>query len=164
MDKNLQDILFEKYSFLKKSKGNSPREYFYWGIECENGWFDLLDNLFKEIEKLDIKVNVFQIKEKFGGLRFYYSCMTNEFSWDFSFAFNKITKYKIQRLVDFIRNKIFRYKTKEEILHDLIMEYENKSYNTCERCGNLGSLRTNTGWYRVLCLEHYLSELANKQL
>jgi len=43
------------------------------GFECDDGWFELLDNLMDEIKKIDVNrsVSVHQVKEKFGGLRFY---------------------------------------------------------------------------------------------
>ena len=43
------------------------------GFECGDGWYELLDNLMDEIQKIDIdkSVSVHQVKEKFGGLRFY---------------------------------------------------------------------------------------------
>ena len=52
------------------------------GFECSSGWRDLLWQLCEDIEKLgpgdDFEVH--QVKEKFGGLRFYTSGTTNEVS------------------------------------------------------------------------------------
>jgi hypothetical protein len=47
------------------------------GIECENGWFDLLDETFSKIQKhLDenqnLEFDIEQIKEKYGTLSIYY--------------------------------------------------------------------------------------------
>lgn len=52
----------------------------WWGIECEEGWFETLDWLMTEIEKIDPDhtVKVTQIKEKFGGLRFYINSGSDE--------------------------------------------------------------------------------------
>lgn len=51
-----------------------------WGIAIGQGWYDLLYNLCEEIVKLnppeDFKA--FQVKEKFGGLRFYVGGSTAE--------------------------------------------------------------------------------------
>lgn len=52
-----------------------------WGFECKDGWFWLIDNLCKSIQsyidnnshKNIPQVIVTQVKEKFGGLRFYYN-------------------------------------------------------------------------------------------
>ena len=59
--------------------GCFPSGKLYWGIECADGWFDLIETIFKLINwelKHDDKcepVEVKQIKEKFGQLRFYYA-------------------------------------------------------------------------------------------
>lgn len=43
------------------------------GFECGDGWFEILDNLMDKIKEVDTdrSVSVHQVKEKFGGLRFY---------------------------------------------------------------------------------------------
>lgn len=43
--------------------------YSYWGIECSEGWKHLYQPLIEYCE--EHKITVTQIKEKFGGLRFY---------------------------------------------------------------------------------------------
>jgi hypothetical protein len=40
-------------------------------IECREGWNQLIDHLCEDIDKKNAEVSVNQIKEKFGGLRFY---------------------------------------------------------------------------------------------
>lgn len=34
---------------------------------------------------------------------------------------------------------------------DIITKYENKCYEVCEICGDVGKLRRNGGWYRTVC-------------
>lgn len=50
-------------------------KYLQFGIECGNGWYKLLDKLCDEITKAckrdKIEINVIQVKEKYGSLRFY---------------------------------------------------------------------------------------------
>lgn len=45
------------------------------GFECGDGWFDMLNRMSLEVEeyskKFDMPVEVYQVKEKFGTLRFY---------------------------------------------------------------------------------------------
>ena len=41
------------------------------GFECGNGWFDLIDRLSAELIAHDPDAEAVQVKEKFGGLRFY---------------------------------------------------------------------------------------------
>lgn len=48
------------------------------GFECGDGWFELLKDLITELkvlcEKEGYETKVTQVKEKFGGLRFYVHC------------------------------------------------------------------------------------------
>lgn len=62
MDVKLQDIICDKFSFIKCD------------IECGDGWYNLILNLCESIEKDLKEINdfeVLQIKEKYGRLRFY---------------------------------------------------------------------------------------------
>jgi len=74
-----QNILIEKYpkffEYLKDLKG--PIMPIVFGFECGNGWYWLLSNLMETIysycENNEKEIpNITQIKEKYGGLRFYY--------------------------------------------------------------------------------------------
>lgn len=64
--------------------GNYPMPMF--GIECGNGWNDLLVPIFNCINEWnkthhgDEQIHIHQIKEKFAGLRFYTSWETPELS------------------------------------------------------------------------------------
>ena len=42
-------------------------------ISCDEGWWSLIALCDKELASVDPLYTVFQIKEKFGGLRYYYS-------------------------------------------------------------------------------------------
>jgi hypothetical protein len=84
--------LIKKHYILRTKKVNlvKPKRPFYsfegFGIECGKGWYDILDRLCTNIEQIldrdvkDLKLHFYitQIKEKFGGLRFYTSCCTDE--------------------------------------------------------------------------------------
>ena len=79
MKKDLQDKLFSEYPKIFKQKDLSPQETaMCWGIACGDGWFDLIDTLCKSIRhhikysKKEISFEATQVKEKWGGLRFYY--------------------------------------------------------------------------------------------
>lgn len=68
------DELIKKYPKLY-------REVSY--IECGDGWFNLLNELSNKIEQHIIKNNIkdmfaMQVKEKFGGLRFYMTCFDDK--------------------------------------------------------------------------------------
>ena len=49
-----------------------------WEVFCPKGWVELVDGLCDQIHAKGVKINVQQIKEKFGGLRFYYTGGTDE--------------------------------------------------------------------------------------
>lgn len=69
--------LVEKYPKIFADRYKSMMETcMCWGFECMDGWYDLIDNLCEEIQNyIDLNdVPQFvasQVKEKFGGLRFY---------------------------------------------------------------------------------------------
>lgn len=94
---NTQKLIDRFGMFRKNIDPTLPFPMF--GIECGDGWFDLIWNLCLELEKLDDKnlaeikdnkkakhllqgysvgLEVHQVKEKFGSLRFYVSSSTNE--------------------------------------------------------------------------------------
>jgi hypothetical protein len=70
MDKELQQKLIEKYPTVMKDHGGDMRQTcMAWGIETGNGWYDLIDELCAKLEPHGVVAA--QVKEKFGGLRFY---------------------------------------------------------------------------------------------
>jgi hypothetical protein len=70
MKKELELKLVEKYPNLYKEYGGSIHETCMgWGMTCGDGWFDLIDKLSEKLEPMGIVAA--QVKEKFGGLRFY---------------------------------------------------------------------------------------------
>ena len=69
MRPELEQKLIDKYPKLFSNKQ-------FWGFECGDGWFDILDHLCGAITQYtynsdDLMVD--QVKEKFGRLRFYLS-------------------------------------------------------------------------------------------
>jgi hypothetical protein len=108
--------LRKKYPFLKCA------------IDCDIGWYKLLDNLFKEIDDWYTQYHwdqlpefmVTDIKEKYGTLRVYVG-------------------------------------SSHETIFDMIDRAEEESAHTCEECGEEGSIRTLAGWYRTVCDKCYTS-------
>ena len=86
MKPELQNKLFEKYPKIFRQK-DLPMDQtcMCWGIDTGDGWYNILDTLCGQIQnhlehnlKKDQDPNLFnveaiQVKEKFGGLRFYHS-------------------------------------------------------------------------------------------
>tara|TARA_Y100000034_G_C6884403_1_gene405860 strand:+ start:175 stop:573 length:399 start_codon:yes stop_codon:yes gene_type:complete len=126
MKKELEDKLFEKYPKIFRQKDLPMNETcMCWGIECGDGWYNILDMLCKQIQwhidknlkedelEGNVQVEATQVKEKFGGLRFYYHG-GNDF------------------------------------INGLVWMAEGMSERTCERCGAPGK-PDGTSWVTTLC-------------
>ena len=105
----LEKNLVEKYPDLYKDYGGDPKTTcMAWGFECGDGWYDLIDELSFLVAPYGVVA--IQVKEKFGGFRFYYrgpSGMSDEDS---------------------------------ETVEKIVDEYEERSYHICEICGEPGTL------------------------
>lgn len=71
MSPELDKILCTKYPKIFTGRSRE-----FWGFECGDGWFNLIDGLCEKIQKevdsgTEPQVVAQQVKEKFGGLRFY---------------------------------------------------------------------------------------------
>lgn len=132
MNKELELKLVEKYpTILMDYGGDMMKTCMHFGMECGDGWYDLLDEL---LEKLDYiskhsgtQVVANQIKEKFGTLRFYYSTIIK-------------TDLNVEPIVD-------------KIIYDLVERAEVKSSRICEITGTDGTLCSRHGWLKTLCRE-----------
>jgi len=141
MKNELQQQLIDKYPKIFQIDENRRLEPFpMFGIECGDGWYDLLDRLCGliqnhidwrnkqrdmflknnphnvEIPEEIPQVTVSQIKEKFGTLRFYYD-------------------------------------GGDEYIHGLVSMADNMSGAICEVCGERGQFR-GRGWYYTACDTH----------
>ena len=87
MNTELQNKLFKKYPKLFRQRELSMQETcMCWGIACGDGWYWLIDNLCNYISLMDKTVEATQVKEKFGTLRFYTNCGSDEIDAAISFA------------------------------------------------------------------------------
>lgn len=72
MNKENTQKLIEKYPNLYKDyHGDMRTTCMCWGFEHGDGWYDIIDELSKKLERLGVVA--VQVKEKYGGLRFYIS-------------------------------------------------------------------------------------------
>lgn len=81
-DKNTKK-LFDDFPEFFKHKENIQESLMAFGFECGDGWFDLIYKLCSDIKKMYNCVipkdfYVVQVKEKFGGLRFYVTFASEE--------------------------------------------------------------------------------------
>lgn len=65
------DKLYEDYPELFEQKSwDKTKTCMNWGVECGEGWYNILDDLCKKLCKYPIQFA--QVKEKFGALRIYH--------------------------------------------------------------------------------------------
>lgn len=99
-----------------------------WGrwITCDKGWYKLVIDTHKKLKYIDPDYEIHQIKEKFGGLRYYYHC--------------SVPYKSIQR----------------EIMDAIVESAESNAEKTCEACGansykDKAKTRLRNHWYKTLC-------------
>lgn len=91
-------------------------------IDCGTGWAHLVRECHDAIMEIDPEYRVFQIKQKFGGLRFY-------------FTPSDMDEHYLR-------------------LCSVVFPIEEKSFSTCETCGQDGyGRRTDGGYYYTSCDE-----------
>lgn len=134
MKEELELELVKKYpKILRDYKGDKTQTCMAWGMECDDGWYKLLDECMGKMQYFcdlcfyrsgtQVQVVANQIKEKFGTLSFYIS------------VYNADT-------------------IESSIIDDIISEAEKKSANTCELTGEYGTVcKKNNYWYKTLCYE-----------
>jgi len=131
MKQELDQKLCEKYPLMMVNRNGAVTETcMCWGVECGDGWYNILNSLMSNIQhhidwnntnvekeytqyKQVPQVILDQVKEKFGTLRFYYT------GGD-----------------DYIRG--------------LVSMAESMSAITCETCGNPGE-QTHSVWIKTTC-------------
>ena len=69
MKKSLQDKLFQHYPSLYSRPEDTLMRF---GFEVHDGWYELIDAVSDIITRRSPDAHARQVKEKFGGLRFYY--------------------------------------------------------------------------------------------
>lgn len=105
------------------------------GYYPPDGWAHIIEQCHDELVELDPNYRIVQVKEKFGGLRFYFN-HGKEIAFDAVSEQAKETWDKINKIVD---------------------KYEALSYKVCENCGKPGEER-NLRWVKTLCDKHYEEE------
>jgi len=144
-----QEALFTQYPSLFTEVHNAELENdaqrkpwpISFGVSCGNGWFKIIDELcalithalnqFNERHKTQVSLRVVQVKEKFGGLRFYYTWSPGQSGV----------------IPEDLSPKIDRLKSRIEGACQLA---ENLSLFTCELCGSPAECTTE-GWYHTTC-------------
>lgn len=144
MNKQLETKLFKAYPdiFINKNNNTKHTQTPYpicHGIECDDGWFDLIKSLCNKLDLIrkvtGIKIHALQIKEKFGSLRFYIN-------------------YDIKKLNKQLNNDVKEW---QDIIYDVISKACDKSAHICEICGDNLDAETvllPTKTYKTVCRKH----------
>lgn len=165
MKPELEQQLIEKYPFLSRDlesrdeNGRISNIYCAFGFEHGSGWYSVIDGLCSELvsvyEKYGIPIDIrpAQIKEKFGGLRFYYDTQNRK---------------KSIHAIDFLGEGTIRLEEEETDLYKevrrVVNKWEDISYTICEECGKPGELRKDLPWIRVLCSDCYSKRLSKQKV
>jgi hypothetical protein len=159
MNQELEMKLVTRYpTIFKYYKGDPKITCMAWGLDCGDGWFDLIQKACSDVMELCNKYHMSivadQVKEKFGGLRFY-------------FHFEVYNKTLFEKIEWKVRTFLFRhklgksywkyeksrrkfYRSPSEKVEDILSYAELTSLETCERCGVPGRRRPG-GWIKTLC-------------
>jgi len=128
MNKNLEKKLKDNFPKLLSNMYNKE-SCLAWGVQCDDGWYDLIYNCCKELQdwcdKNSTQIQAEQIKEKFGTLR-YYLKSNNELGI------------------------LVNYWTE---INEIIDKYETISASTCELTGGKGSAKRRGYLIKTLCDE-----------
>ena len=137
MRAELENELTKKYPKILKDMYKAPEETcMAFGIECGDGWYDLIENLLKDLQWNTDKNNypqviALQIKEKYGSLRFYFTTEETENSKKVDADRKQYNIGKIDGMIQFA-----------ETMSNII----------CEKCGNKGENKNwSTGWFSSMC-------------
>ena len=167
MKKDLQDKLYAKYPKIFRQKDlDKMQTLMCWGIETDDGWYDLIDEVCQHLQWNTDKnghpqVEFVQVKEKYGDLRIYTSvCPVKK----------KPVKFmdKFVGIFIWITDKLW---WKGLISSDYRLAYANdercngsidgkidfvESFSTrvCEVCGEKGNLQNRGSWLKTLCEKH----------
>jgi hypothetical protein len=77
MKNELQEQVFTRFPWTRPDESDTRSPYTLFQLECGDGWFQLLWDLFTEIESLyqsrdtEIQLTIGQVKQKFGSLEVY---------------------------------------------------------------------------------------------
>lgn len=166
MTNELSLKLFDKYPELFKHKKDLQQSLMGFGFECDDGWFPIIYFMCEFLHRRyqywskETQENfyVVQVKEKFGGLRFYMSTYP-EFPQD-SFSWLRGCIFRLAGLLEhigFVTWSLHLYKYKASAdwgpISDMEMTAESISNEVCEVCGKPGT-QNEGGWIQTLCEEH----------
>lgn len=148
MHPELENKLYEKYPKIFRQKDwTMDRTAMCWGINCGNGWYDLIDRLCDAIQ-------------------LYVDSRINNAQWESSKTGNEFNPQSIQVEAAQVKEKYgtlrFYVDNADEFVNGLIYMASCMSINTCIDCGSNHNIKTTPGWIQPLCDDCYaVWELSN---
>lgn len=131
MKEELEQKLFNDFPHLYPRVKTPQESCMFFGFECADGWYDLIRELSEKMTKV--------IKKH----------MENEpYDKDEDFPF---VATQVKEKFGTLR---FYMSSMTDEMEDLIYDAEEKSANTCEICGDSGSLNEDGYWLEVRCPLH----------
>jgi len=135
MTELLELQLVKQYpEILQEYKGDPRQTCMAFGIECADGWYQLLYTGMKRLQRIaaasGVQTVATQIKEKYGTLRFYYTTVCDPTT----------TPQTISKRANTLITKV-------------IDTMEEESGKTCEVTGKPGKTTARGQWLRTLCEE-----------
>ena len=107
---------------------------YYQSIDVDEGWYQIVVDCDKDLSAIDSQYTILQIKQKFGGLRYYFQPSSSEYNDELWTKMNSI-----------------------------VQAYENIAWITCEATGNPGVLmKSPSGWLKTLDPEWAKNTLFHK--
>lgn len=167
MREELEKQLQLEFPFMMQKDLEEERNpYNHWGIECGDGWYDLLHDLCTditkryELEEMPVDIVVLQVKEKFASLRFYYEYKDSPRPLQ---AIDFIGSGTGLRMTPDNSDDEQKKKLRKDIA-EFVRSYEKKSASVCEKCGAEGEKRNLTPYYiSTLCESCYNKYLLDKE-
>lgn len=118
---------------VKELLNKFPLSY-YKSVDVDEGWYQIVVDCDKELSNLDPDYSIFQIKQKFGGLRYYFEPS------------------------DVYDGNLFAQ------MNLIVSKYESIAAVTCEATGKSGVLMKSRGaWYKTLNPEYAKTTLFFKE-
>lgn len=152
IEKNPEIFLFQNF----RGKG-------HFGFECSDGWYNILDVMFDHITRyvkdnndtLERYLNAQDMIEngRFDEVPHYLADHLRQLDEGIGRWPEHIDFPVAQQIKEKFGTLNVYLNSYHDAIHEIVQMAEGMSAHTCEKCGNIGSLRGG-GWIKTLCDEH----------
>ena len=146
MKESLDQQLCKDYPLLFVNRNKSMMEScMYWGFECGDGWYNIINLLCKNIQGHIDHVNK----------RRQYLLKDNPHNLSIP---DEVPQVVVQQVKEKFGTLSFYYSGGDEYIHGLVSMAESMSSVTCEECGSPGKT-VGPRWLKTLCDQHQTERL-----